>query len=558
MYRGISAVLALFLLGCGAEPVTALRVTVSLDHGVSIDQLRVTLAPEGLTEQPAPRSTPEAEPIASGHRVVLLVPDDWDGRLTRVTLVGLSKGKAAARGSGAARVARGEVVDLSVGLCADACPEGDTICSNNGVRTCGPDAGGCLRWGPAAPCPAATPFCSNGRCAAACEDECSSKEKRCVDGGYQVCGEHDKDSCTDWGEVISCGEKELCQGGECLPDCGGKPCACKSGETATCPDRGECRGGVRTCKDGVFGPCVWTVGPQAELCDGKDNDCNDTIDDADRLVAQACAKQQGVCQGALASCGGAAGWLACDDAVYAAQAKKAGLVYEASETLCDGKDNDCDGTPDEPAGCCQPSCAGKACGADDGCGNACQSGSCPPNATCKAGVCLCDHLSCGTSCCASGQVCKGSACCTPSCGARVCGPDPVCGTSCGTCSSGKSCDASGQCQGGCMDVGPLVLDSGGDVGSSNSLALDPNGKVHIGYHDDDKNDLKYATNASGAWTASTLDAAGGDDATSLAVDAAGKVHISYYNVTKGDLKYATNASGAWAISTLDAATGIGE
>lgn len=37
--------------------------------------------------------------------------------------------------------------------------------------------------------------------------------------------------------------------------------------------------------------------------------------------------------------------------------------------------------------------------------------------------------------------------CTPQCGGRSCGPDPSCGTSCGTCSTG-TCNASGLCEGG--------------------------------------------------------------------------------------------------------------
>ncbi|MBW2702472.1 MAG: hypothetical protein JRF33_16755, partial [Deltaproteobacteria bacterium] len=41
------------------------------------------------------------------------------------------------------------------------------------------------------------------------------------------------------------------------------------------------------------------------------------------------------------TCQGAAGWSVCD---Y-------GSEYEAEETLCDGKDNDCDGDTDEDGVC---------------------------------------------------------------------------------------------------------------------------------------------------------------------------------------------------------------
>ena len=36
--------------------------------------------------------------------------------------------------------------------------------------------------------------------------------------------------------------------------------------------------------------------------------------------------------------------------------------------------------------------------------------------------------------------------CTPACGDRVCGPDPVCGESCGSCSSPNTCNSEGQCE----------------------------------------------------------------------------------------------------------------
>lgn len=49
---------------------------------------------------------------------------------------------------------------------------------------------------------------------------------------------------------------------------------------------------------------------------------------------------------------------------------------------------------------------------------------CGPNETCELGVCV-------------------EQACVPQCGGRVCGPDPACGVSCGSCSG--TCDANGQC-----------------------------------------------------------------------------------------------------------------
>lgn len=85
-----------------------------------------------------------------------------------------------------------------------------------------------------------------------------------------------------------------------------------------------------------------------------------------------------------------------------------------------------------------------------------------------------------------------------------------------------------------------TIDSGGDVGKFSSLAVDENDKVHISYYDATNAGLKYATNAPGGWASSTLD--GGDlrafvgQYTSIALGAA-TVNISYVDVVSGELKY---------------------
>lgn len=62
------------------------------------------------------------------------------------------------------------------------------------------------------------------------------------------------------------------------------------------------------------------------------------------------------------------------------------------------------------------------CGASDGCGRLCQTGSCPAGGSCQGGVCRCND----------------------SCSGKTCGLNG-CGRSCGACSSGSTCNASGQC-----------------------------------------------------------------------------------------------------------------
>src|SRR5262245_42809245 len=76
---------------------------------------------------------------------------------------------------------------------------------------------------------------------------------------------------------------------------------------------------------------------------------------------------------------------------------------------------------------CTPMCGARVCGLDPICGESC--GACGANETCSgSGIC--------------------EANCVAGCGTRVCGTD-ACGNSCGTCTEGQNCEvASGTCTGG--------------------------------------------------------------------------------------------------------------
>ncbi len=72
-------------------------------------------------------------------------------------------------------------------------------------------------------------------------------------------------------------------------------------------------------------------------CDGLDNDCNQLVDDELPLPALPPAK--GVCSSQKPQCAGAKGWLLPDYASLPG--------YQTQETACDGLDNDCDGKTDQ-------------------------------------------------------------------------------------------------------------------------------------------------------------------------------------------------------------------
>lgn len=114
------------------------------------------------------------------------------------------------------------------------------------------------------------------------------------------------ESCSTRKEVCNtidddCDEKvdEDC---ECPGD---KPVACYDGPSST-RGVGSCHAGSRSCKDGVLGECTSAVLPEAETCNGMDDDCNGTVDDAPGLEADlnncgrcgnACGQGESCCAG---------------------------------------------------------------------------------------------------------------------------------------------------------------------------------------------------------------------------------------------------------------------
>ena len=132
--------------------------------------------------------------------------------------------------------------------------------------------------------------------------------------------------------------------------------------------------------------------------------------------------------------------------------------------LCDGEDNDCDGTVDNGAVCaggqlCYRGLCVKRCGGEIGCalGLRCEAGvcveaacfgkTCPAGELCRGGTC---QAPCGGVICPGTQVCRTGRCVDP-CSGVTCATGTLCqsgicltGCSCGSCPAGKSCDATSQ------------------------------------------------------------------------------------------------------------------
>lgn len=179
------------------------------------------------------------------------------------------------------------------------------------------------QWGP---CSAKQPMpeSCNGE-----DDDCDGITDNFYETCVTICGVGTR-SCIagKWGECSTAPKEEVCDGVD--NDCDGvvdEGCECVTGAIEPCGEsEGECEEGERECIDGKWGECEGAIGKTAEICDGKDNDCDGVTDGMTRPCYTACGVGREVCKMGQ--------WVECDAPM-------------PSEEICNGKDDDCDWQVDE-------------------------------------------------------------------------------------------------------------------------------------------------------------------------------------------------------------------
>ena len=222
-----------------------------------------------------------------------------------------------------------------------ACSVGVGECVNEGARVCAAD-------GASTVC-SAVPLAPKAELCDAKDNDCDGSAdenyalgESCTVGTGQ-CENSGVTLCAADGLGTECSASPLPAGGEL---CDGKDNDCDGTADENYGLGQPCAVGVGECVNGGVNVCAGTLvavvcsveplPPSDEVCDGKDNDCNGTADDGFDVGAD--------CTTGIGECA-VSGQLVCAESLVAAVCSA--VAAEPAIDVCDGKDNDCDGTADE-------------------------------------------------------------------------------------------------------------------------------------------------------------------------------------------------------------------
>jgi len=171
--------------------------------------------------------------------------------------------------------------------------------------------------------------CQTGQTQACYSGSMETRSVGACKDGLQTC-----DAAGQWGQACvgeALPSSETCNGID--DDCDGQ--VDEDIADVTCGE-GACKVTVAGCENGVAPECT-PLAPADEVCDGVDNDCDGQTDESDPVIGSACATGGiGICAAGTNQC--VAGKITC-----------APKAMSATE-VCDGVDNDCNGTVDDLPG----------------------------------------------------------------------------------------------------------------------------------------------------------------------------------------------------------------
>ena len=143
------------------------------------------------------------------------------------------------------------------------------------------------------------------------------------------------EECTPSGDCTYCnGRNDNCN------NTTDENCPCNESDQQDCytfnsgnPGDGPCRYGTQTCDNGQWGACEGDSGPDEEICNGEDDDCDGTPDNDVVDAGSTCTTgREGICSSGTEVCMSGALQCSSDNA--------------PTNEICNGLDDDCDGTPD--------------------------------------------------------------------------------------------------------------------------------------------------------------------------------------------------------------------